>query len=43
MQNLNVSHSILERETRTAVSENLLNLVSKGFGVVRLIEEQYLW
>lgn len=43
MQNLNVTHSILERETGPAVSENLLNLVSKGFGVVGLIEEQYLW
>lgn len=39
MQNLNVSHSILERETDPAVSENLLNRVSKGFGVVGLIEE----
>lgn len=43
MQNLNVPHSILERETGPAVGENPLNLVSKGFGVVRLIEEQYLW
>lgn len=43
MQNLNISHSILERETGPAICENLLSLVSKGFGVVGLIEEQYLW